>query len=141
MGHKNIIEHMPLLLVCLEGLGKLAVKFPSIASTSISYLRDFLVDPSAILTKLFSYCNSTKKKVPDNKLFNLTGRADEDKFVDLSKLNKIKSKKFFFEALRNVAIINLTNSLKSAHTTDQYCVLAFIANVSSRLFTAEKQES
>lgn len=43
---------MPLLMVCLEGLGKLAQKFPNIASTSIYYLRDFLVVPSPILLKL-----------------------------------------------------------------------------------------
>lgn len=43
---------MPLLLVCLEGLGKLADKFPNIASTSIYCLRDFLVTPSPILLKL-----------------------------------------------------------------------------------------
>lgn len=39
-------------MVCLEGLGKLAQKFPNIASTSIYYLRDFLVVPSPILLKL-----------------------------------------------------------------------------------------
>nr|XP_029724592.1 phosphatidylinositol 4-kinase alpha-like [Aedes albopictus] len=50
LGHKVVMDHMPLLMVCLEGLGKLAQKFPNIAGTSISYLRDFLVDPSPILT-------------------------------------------------------------------------------------------
>jgi len=44
---------MPLLMVCLEGLGKLAQKFPNIASTSIYYLRDFLIAPSPILLKLY----------------------------------------------------------------------------------------
>lgn len=43
---------MPLLMVCLEGLGKLAAKFPNIASTCIYCLRDFLVTPSPILFKL-----------------------------------------------------------------------------------------
>lgn len=43
---------MPLLMVCLEGLGKLAQKFPHIASTSIYCLRDFLITPSPILFKL-----------------------------------------------------------------------------------------
>nr|CAD7260807.1 unnamed protein product [Timema shepardi] len=41
-GHKLVLAHMPLLMVCLEGLGKLAQKFPNIASTSIYCLRDFL---------------------------------------------------------------------------------------------------
>lgn len=51
-GPKLVLAHMPLLMVCLEGLGKLAQKFPNIASTSIYYLRDFLVVPSPILLKL-----------------------------------------------------------------------------------------
>ena len=53
---------MPLLLVCLEGLGKLADKFPNIASTSIAALRDFLVRPSPILTKL--HRRQSEKKQP-----------------------------------------------------------------------------
>lgn len=53
---------MPLLMVCLEGLGKLAEKFPNIAGTSISYLRDFLVDPSPILTKLYQQAQAQQKK-------------------------------------------------------------------------------
>lgn len=36
----------------LQGLGKLATKFPPIANTSIYCLRDFLVTPSPILFKL-----------------------------------------------------------------------------------------
>lgn len=51
--HKLILAHMPLLMVCLEGLGKLAQKFPNIvASTCICCLRDFLITPSPILLKL-----------------------------------------------------------------------------------------
>lgn len=53
---------MPLLIVCLEGLGKLAQKFPNIAGTSISYLRDFLIDPSPILTKLHFQAQAQQKK-------------------------------------------------------------------------------
>jgi len=52
-GPKLVLAHMPLLMVCLEGLGKLAQKFPNIASTSIYYLRDFLIAPSPILLKLY----------------------------------------------------------------------------------------
>lgn len=62
LGHKVVVDHMPLLMVCLEGLGKLAKKFPNIAGTSIAYLRDFLVDPSPILTKLHSLAVAHQKK-------------------------------------------------------------------------------
>lgn len=46
----------------VQGLGKLAEKFPNIAGTSISYLRDFLVDPSPILAKLYSQAQQKKDK-------------------------------------------------------------------------------
>lgn len=48
----------------MQGLGKLAEKFPNIAGTSISYLRDFLVDPSPILAKLYSQAQQKKDKEP-----------------------------------------------------------------------------
>jgi len=40
----------------LQGLGKLAEKFPNIACTSIYCLRDFLVTPSRILLTLRQQC-------------------------------------------------------------------------------------
>ena len=61
---------MPLLMVCLDGLGKLAQKFPNIASTSIYNLRDFLVTPSPILLKLHRQCNERSIK----NQFKVTGK-------------------------------------------------------------------
>lgn len=46
-----------------------------------------------------------------------------------------------FEALREAAIENLSIALRAAHPFDQYCVPALIANVSNRLFIAEKNEN
>lgn len=46
-----------------------------------------------------------------------------------------------FEALREAAIENLSIALRAAHSLDPYCVPALVANVSNRLFTAEKQEN
>lgn len=60
--HKLVLAHMPLLMVCLEGLGKLAQKFPNIASTSIYCLRDFLITPSPILFKLHRQSNERGNK-------------------------------------------------------------------------------
>ena len=39
-------------MVCLDGLGSLAEKHPILASTAISCLRDFLVNPADILSHL-----------------------------------------------------------------------------------------
>lgn len=49
-------------MVCLEGLGALAQKFPNIASTSIYCLRDFLITPSPILSKLHRQANEKGNK-------------------------------------------------------------------------------
>lgn len=73
MGHKVVMDHMPLLMVCLEGLGKLAKKFPNIAGTSISYLRDFLVDPSPILAKLHAQAVAQQKKDKEMIPFKIIG--------------------------------------------------------------------
>lgn len=45
--------HIPLLIVCLDALGKIAEKVPVIAGTSvISTLTDFLMQPSPIIRRL-----------------------------------------------------------------------------------------
>lgn len=74
IGHKIMLDHMPLLMVCLEGLGKLAKKFPGIAGTSISYLRDFLVDPSPILAKLHSQAVIQQKKEKEITPYRIVGK-------------------------------------------------------------------
>lgn len=60
--------------------------------------------------------------------------------VPLKPVGITKSAQAAFEALRDAAIENLSIALYSAHKLDQYCVHALVANVSNRLFTAEKQE-
>lgn len=60
--------------------------------------------------------------------------------VPLKPLGITKSAHTAFEALREAAIENLSIALRSAHSLDPYCVPALVANVSNRLFTAEKQE-
>lgn len=60
--------------------------------------------------------------------------------VPLKPFGITKSAQAAFEALRDAAIENLSIALRAAHTLDPYCVPALVANVSNRLFTAEKQE-
>lgn len=146
IGHKIMLDHMPLLMVCLEGLGKLAKKFPGIAGTSISYLRDFLVDPSPILAKLYSQATMQKKKEKEIAPYRIVVQTPEHQQaaitdVPLKSPGMTKSPVSAFEALREAAIENLSIALRAAHPTDQYCVPALIANVSNRLFIAEKNEN
>jgi hypothetical protein len=47
----------------LQGLGKLAEKFPNIACTSVYCLRDFLVTPSRILLTLRQQCGYADRDV------------------------------------------------------------------------------
>lgn len=149
LSHKIVMDHMPLLMVCLEGLGKLAQKFPNIAGTSISYLRDFLVDPSPILGKLHAHAMQTmalQKKEKELTPFKIVVQhSDSRSIVDIFGDNQKqtgtgRSGYAAFEALRDAAIENLSIALRAAHTLDQFCVPALVANVSNRLFTAEKHE-
>ncbi|KAF5285205.1 hypothetical protein FQR65_LT13320 [Abscondita terminalis] len=133
-GYRLILAHMPLLIVCLEGLGKLASKFPNIASTSIYCLRDFLITPSPVLFKLHRQVND-KDGGKEKFKINVQGNV-------LKTHNKMQSSvQWAFEKLRDVAIENLCFALEAAHTLDLDCVRALVASVSNRLFTAEKSDS
>lgn len=53
----------------------MARKFPNIAGTSISYLRDFLVDPSPILAKLHAQAVAQQKKDKEQTPFKIVGKV------------------------------------------------------------------
>ncbi|XP_074027148.1 phosphatidylinositol 4-kinase III alpha isoform X2 [Leptinotarsa decemlineata] len=134
-GYKLVLAHMPLLMVCLEGLGKLAQKFPNIASTSIYCLRDFLITPSPILSKLHKQANEKGNK--EN--MKITAQGKELKAeTPKTTVSPVQSA---FEKLRDAAIENLCYALSAAHALDPDCVRALVASVSNRLFTAEKSDS
>ncbi|KAJ0173228.1 hypothetical protein K1T71_011404 [Dendrolimus kikuchii] len=132
--HKLILAHMPLLMVCLEGLGKLATKFPTIANTSIYCLRDFLVTPSPILFKLHKL--ELEKTGKEHMKITLQGK-------ELQGLTEsgVPVKSTPFEKLRDASIENLCVALEAALTVDPYCVPALVGSVSNRLFTAETSDS
>ncbi|CAG7786962.1 unnamed protein product, partial [Allacma fusca] len=125
--NKLALAHMPLLVVCLQGLGGLATKFPTIASSSIQYLKEFLVNPSPILVRLYD------KRA--NKIKNSETVSDGISSTEPVKKETTEA----FQRLRDVAIENLCQALKSGLTMDPNCVQAFLASVSNRVFTAEKE--
>lgn len=137
-GHKLVLAHMPLLMVCLEGLGKLAQKFPNIASTSIMALRDFLVKPSPIITKLYqqSAGNTVARKNQPYKVMIQGKELD-----GIGDARTVSSTQAAFEKLRDAAIENLCIALEASHVNDADTVRALVASLSNRLFTAENSES
>ncbi|XP_045770623.1 phosphatidylinositol 4-kinase alpha [Maniola jurtina] len=132
--HKLILAHMPLLMVCLEGLGKLATKFPTIANTSIYCLRDFLVTPSPILFKLHKL--ELEKTGKEHMKASLQGKEHQNLTETGAPMKSTP-----FEKLRDAAIENLCVALEAALTVDPFCVPALVGSVSNRLFTAETSDS
>lgn len=59
-----VYSHLPLLTVCLDGLGILSRKFNNISDICVQALTDFIINPSPILVKLY-------KQVELNNLNNL----------------------------------------------------------------------
>ncbi|XP_047491882.1 phosphatidylinositol 4-kinase alpha-like isoform X2 [Penaeus chinensis] len=122
-GHRLVLAHMPLLLVCLEGLGKLANKFPNIAGTSINYLQDFLVSPSPILLKLHRQQSDFLTPQQGNLTVKVTGDGAN---------RPVSATATALERLRDAAIENLCVALKAGLTVDPNTVLAFISSISGR---------
>uniref|UniRef100_T1J2J9 Thymidine kinase, cytosolic n=1 Tax=Strigamia maritima TaxID=126957 RepID=T1J2J9_STRMM len=135
-GQKLVLAHMPLLLVCLEGLGKLAVEFPNISHLSITPLRDFLVAPSPILLRLHS-----KQKGEGTSQLKITVTDENMSACSATTSLTCNSTSTAFEKLRDTAIQNLCRALKAGLTVDPNCVRAFLASVSNRLFMAEKSDT
>lgn len=103
------------IIACLDGFVDLAERDRAVADACLCSLKDFLLKPSPILTKLHRICNGGdgKRSVAANSL----------------------------ESLRHVAIKNLSHCLRASLETDKNCVKALIASMSNRLYQAEKSDS
>lgn len=103
------------------------------------------MDPSPILAKLHAQFLAQQKKDKELAPFKIVVQGNEMRPVDVQEPKPeggiTKSGVCGFEALRDAAIENLSIALRAAHSLDPYCVPALVANVSNRLFTAEKHES
>ncbi|KFM76895.1 Phosphatidylinositol 4-kinase alpha, partial [Stegodyphus mimosarum] len=125
---------MPLLMVCLEGLGQLAEKFPSIAHSCIDALRDFLVNPSPILLRLNR--QSMDHHIRSGNLSIMVTSESPSTVYSATTTSSGTA----FEILRDTAIENLCRALKAGLHNDTHCVQAFLASVSNRLYQAEKSD-
>ncbi|VDN02816.1 unnamed protein product [Thelazia callipaeda] len=96
-GHRQSLAKIPLMMMALNALGLLAVKFPTIAATlTINNLSQFLVEPSPILSKFAVDLGAMERRV-----FGEGDRKDEE----------MARKKLIFENLRKVAIKSLCRHL------------------------------
>ena len=112
--HKLILAHMPLIMVCIEGLGKLAEKFPMLSKQSSDCLREFLTTPSPILSRLSRHYNRQEPKKNLNvPALTVTESSDSIKsireYADTTYDKHSKSLRAF-EKLRDCAIDNLRAS-------------------------------
>lgn len=152
------------VITCLDSFGDLAESDHSIADACLSAIKDFLLKPSPILTKLHRICNSDKEvcassnfNTSSNNNINATGNISNNNTSNsqtgLTSHNGGDGAPIVFnkkhkdlrllaanslESLRQVAIKNLTRCLRSALNEEKHCVKALIASMSNRLYQAEK---
>ena len=160
-----VYSHLPLLTVCLDGLGILGRKFSNLTDICITSLTDFIINPSPILIKLYKQVelnnsanlnnqNSTTNLNRNNNKFSIMVSSTSNEFkqqlgfnlnvnqteqcLNAKIMNQNQNFVNVFEQLRTRAINSLCIALKTGYNENKHCIQAFIASMGNRLFQAER---
>lgn len=153
-----VYSHLPLLTICLDGLGILGKKFSNLSDFCISALTDFIMMPSPILVKLYKQVelnNSTKLNNQNNrnkpqfaimvsssstdfKQQQLNYNLNSNELLNNKLISQNQNYINVFEQLRTRAINSLCIALQTGYKENKDCIQAFIASMSNRLFQAER---
>ncbi|QQP57675.1 Uncharacterized protein FKW44_002743, partial [Caligus rogercresseyi] len=133
--HRLILAHMPLIMVCIEGLGKMSEKFPSLAKQSSDCLREFLTNPSPILTRLYRHHQDSSKRLPNITVSDTASNQSAPQAPShLQERQRLNACYIAFEKLRDCAIENLCLCLQASLDLDYNSIPALVSAVTTRLF-------
>ncbi|XP_075212959.1 phosphatidylinositol 4-kinase alpha-like [Lycorma delicatula] len=120
--NKSLVIDAPLTIACFEVLGTIAERFPSVSDVYINILRDFLCQPSPLLTNLYKhaslYANNNDISLKRTKIH----------------MEIVGFEYCIFKKVQNSAIENICRSLKAIYCTNPNYIPAFLTSFSGLMY-------